>query len=81
MILTVSDHALVRFLERAGGLDVEDLRGRLTLSLARAVDAAASLGVAEFTVKADGLAYLVSSGVVVTVMPDDATPQARTFRR
>ncbi|MGD0564520.1 MAG: hypothetical protein ABSA66_15695 [Roseiarcus sp.] len=81
MILSVSDHALVRFLERAGGLDVEALRASLTLSLGRAADAAETLGLAQFTIKADGLAYLVSSGVVVTVMPDDAKPQARTFRR
>ncbi|MGD0640275.1 MAG: hypothetical protein ABSC22_05960 [Roseiarcus sp.] len=81
MILSVSDHALVRFLERAGGLDVEALRARLTASLARAADAAAALGVAEFTVKADGLAYLVSAGVVVTVMPDDASPSRRMIRR
>jgi hypothetical protein len=81
VILSVSDHALVRFLERAGGLDVEALRARLTASLARAADAAAALGVAEFTVKADGLAYLVSAGVVVTVMPDDASPSRRMIRR
>jgi hypothetical protein len=81
VILSVSDHALVRFLERAGGLDVEALRARLTASLARAADAAAALGVAEVTVKADGLAYLVSAGVVVTVMPDDASPSRRMIRR
>ncbi|MGO4872768.1 MAG: hypothetical protein ACLPGW_19550 [Roseiarcus sp.] len=81
MIVAVSDHALVRFLERAGGLDVEALRARLTASLARACDAAETLRLAEFTVKADGLAYLVSRGIVVTVMPDDASPQRRTTRR
>jgi len=81
MILNVSDHALVRFLERAGGLDVEALRERLTTSLTRAADAATALGVAEFTIKADGLAYLVSSGVVITVMPDDASARRRSERR
>ncbi len=81
MILSVSDHALVRFLERAGALDVEGLRATLTLSLARAADAAESLGLAEFTVKADGLSYLVSRGIVITVMPDDASPFRRVARR
>jgi len=78
MILAVSDHALVRFLERAGGLDVEDLRERLTISLARAAEAAAALGAVDFTVKADGLSYLVCGGVVVTVLPEHATARART---
>ena len=79
MIVNVSDHALVRFLERAGGLDVEGLRERLTISLARAGAAATALGAGDFTVKADGLAYLVCGGIVVTVLPDDASPRARTI--
>lgn len=78
MIVAVSDHALVRFLERAGGFDVEALRERLTASLSRAAQAAAALGAADFTVKADGLSYLVCGGIVVTVLPGDATARART---
>ena len=81
MIVNVSDHALVRFLERAGGLDIEALRERLTISLTRAADAAAALGVIDFTVKADGLDYLVCAGVVVTVLPGDARARTRTIRK
>lgn len=33
----VSDHALLRFIERAGGLDVESVRAALQGSLKRAV--------------------------------------------
>ena len=81
MILNVSDRALVRFLERAAGLDVEGLREGLKQSLTRAAEAAAAIGASDFTIKADGLAYLVSAGVVFTVIPDDAHPLTRSERR
>lgn len=63
----VSDHALVRFLDRAGGLDVEGLRARLSAGLARADEAARRLGAEAYTVKVDGLVFVVRAGVVVTV--------------
>ena len=55
MNVNVSDHALVRFLERAGGLDIEGLRSSLGASLSRAGRAAKAIGAGEFAVKADGL--------------------------
>jgi len=70
MIVAVSDHALVRFLERAGGLDVEGLRAALGASLSRAGRAAKAIGAGEFAVKADGLVYVIERGVVVTVLSD-----------
>jgi hypothetical protein len=70
MIVNVSDHALVRFLERAGGLDVESLRASLGASLSRAGKAAKAIGAGEFAVKADGLVYVIERGVVVTVLSD-----------
>jgi hypothetical protein len=65
--LQVSDAALLRFLERAGALDVESLRAAIEISLKRAVAAAGVMNVAEFTVAADGLRYLVRDNVVVHV--------------
>lgn len=70
MIVHVTDHALVRFLERAGGLDIEALRTSLGASLARAGRAAKAIGAGEFAVKADGLVYVIERGVVVTVLSD-----------
>lgn len=64
----VSDHALLRFLERGAGLDVEALRLRLEDSLARAHQAARSLGTEEYLIKADGLVYVVRGDVVTTIM-------------
>lgn len=65
--LRVSDHALLRFLERAGGFDVEGLRGSIEGSLKRAVTAAAEIGTGDLIINADGLQYVVCRGVLVTV--------------
>jgi hypothetical protein len=66
----VSDHALLRFLERAAGLDIEGLRLTLTASLARAHSAARSLSDSDYLIKADGLIYVVRGETVTTVLPD-----------
>jgi hypothetical protein len=65
--LRVSDAALLRFLERAGALDVESLRGAIEVSLKRAAAAAGVLDLAEFTIAADGLRYLIRDNVVVNI--------------
>jgi hypothetical protein len=71
-MIRVTDHALVRFVERVGGLDVEALRCALAASLARA-SAAASIGQRRYTVLADGVAYVVVDGVLVTVIDGPVT--------
>jgi len=76
----ISDHALVRFLERAGGLDIEALRASLADSLARAHDAANDIGGGDYLISADGLAYVVRSGTVTTVLPEGSPgAQARAL--
>lgn len=70
-MIQVSDHALLRFLERAGGLDPEPLRARLAGSLARANAAAKRVGMARYSIVADGLVYVVVEDIVVTIMRDD----------
>jgi hypothetical protein len=81
MIVNVSDHALVRFLERAGGFDVETLRETIGLSLSRAAEAARAIGAAEYAIHADGLTYILNRGVVVTVLRDDAGARFERLRR
>jgi len=71
----VSDHALVRFVERAGGLDVEALRACLENSLARAHSAARSVSSADYLIKADGLVYVVR-GEIVTTLVEEKDPVA-----
>lgn len=72
----ISDHALVRFLQRSG-LDVERVRGELSRSLAKAHGAAVALGGADHLIVADGLTYVVRKGVVATVLPDAGYPAGR----
>lgn len=76
----VSDHALLRFIERAGGLDIEALRAELARSLARATTSAALIGTQDFTVRADGLTYVVRNGIVVTILPARAVVYAERSR-
>lgn len=62
----VTDHALVRWLERACGIDMEWLRGRLRDEVA----AAAKLKVRKW--RRDGLVYVFGpDGKLVTVLPDE----------
>lgn len=71
----VTDHALVRFLQRVGGLDTEGLRQHLADSLTRAVDAAEAIGEREIVVTADGSNYVIVKGRVVTVLDAGKRPQ------
>ena len=82
--LRVSDHALVRWLQRSGALDFEPVRSQLAVSLERAFTAAEALGSSQFLILADGLVYVVRDGVVVTVLPDNgrhASAHARSRRK
>jgi hypothetical protein len=77
MTLRVTDHALVRFLERAGGLDVEGLRAALSRSLTRSAEAAARIGASEYVITADGCSYIVKNNAVVTVTTGAFDPTRR----
>lgn len=75
----VTDHALVRFLERAGGLDVEAIRHGIEVGMARSAIAAAAMGASHCTIVVDGLAYVLQPErdgepnryVLVTVKTND----------
>jgi hypothetical protein len=78
----VSDHALVRYLERVGGFAVEQLRRELGLRLAEAAQAGAS------TVTIDNFAYRIARDAegracVTTVLPVEAykKPSPRLGRK
>ena len=66
----VSDHAVLRFLEREGGLDVEAVRRAMAASIARAVAVADKLDGASYKVVTTGVTFVVEGGVVVTVVPN-----------
>lgn len=71
----VSDHALLRFLQRTGTMDVEGLRASLGQSLARAHTAARRVSLADYLIKVDGLIFVVRGEAVTTVL-EDTSPYA-----
>ena len=73
----VTDHALVRFLDRAGAMDVEGLRQQLETSLARAHAAARSISASDYLVKVDGLVVVVRGESVTSILPGDQSPARR----
>lgn len=77
----ITDHALLRFMERGAGCDVEQLRSDLAAALERAHKAARAMGDSDYLIKMDGLTFVVRGGVVTTVMPT-GTPnhEARQLR-
>lgn len=66
----VSDHALLRLLERGGLFDIEQLRAALGESLRRAHEAARSISASDYVIKVDGLVYVVRGETVATVLED-----------
>lgn len=69
--LQVSDHAVFRWLQRTGVVDVEQLRADLSRALDRSYQAAASIGGGELLILAGGLVYIVRDGTVITVVEED----------
>jgi len=62
----VSDHALLRWLERAHGIDVDGIRAQLE----REASPAAEIGAAYVWI--DGVKAVLRDGVVVTCLPKTA---------
>ena len=71
----VSDHALVRHLERALGVDVDALRRDVLDIVEPGIERGAS------AVRKDGRAYLLTSGVCVTVYPKGTWIEHAAVRR
>ena len=59
MSVKITDHALLRFLDRAGGVPVEELRRNLEISLAKAASAARSIGAKDYLITSDGHTFVV----------------------
>lgn len=58
----VTDHAVVRYLERVGGFDIAALRAEI----ARRCDPAYSIGASSIII--EGFAFLIGDGKVITVV-------------
>lgn len=64
--LCISDHALVRWLERGKGIDMEFFRGEFRRELAGVVGEYVPLGT--FTATTGGVAFVVRDGKVITTI-------------
>lgn len=69
----VSNHALFRWLERSGVIEVEALRASLSMALDRAYQAGAAMHQGEFLILAGGMVYVIRDGVVVTCAEDNGS--------
>jgi len=79
--IRVTDHALVRWLERTGAMDLEPLREQIQASLERAASAAEQLEASRYLILADGLVYVVQDDTVVTVLDDDGRHHGYIMQR
>ena len=80
--LHVTDHAMLRFLERGGGIDVEALRSAIEMSLKRAHHAARAVSDSDYLVRVDGMTFVVRGENVTTVMNEGSPGQrAATLSR
>lgn len=77
----VTDRALIRFLERAGGIDMEGLREAISTSLERAHAAARQMGDTDYLIKMGGATYVVRGDSVTTVLETgEPRHEARAIR-
>ncbi len=65
--VAISHTALVQFLDRVAGVDIEAMKAAVAGSLDRAHRAAGQIGATDYTVRVDGRAYVVREGVLVAV--------------
>ena len=73
--IRVSDHAVLRYLERVGGFEIEALRQNIAKRCESAVNAGAS------SITIDGVALLIEDGVVITTVPRKDGQARRPYRR
>ena len=64
----ISNHALLRFIERADTAALDILRAALSEKLASAGAAAAEIYATDYLIVVDGLTYVVRNQVVTTVL-------------
>lgn len=78
--VNITDHAVLRYLERVDGVDVAGVRETIRARLARAITAAASIGLADdLVVVAPEAIYVIENGRVITCLWPDH-PISRRYR-
>lgn len=80
-MIQVSDHALVRFMERTAGLDAAALKRSIAQSLERASMAADAIDICNYAVVIGTTSFVVRDGVVITVLERGAKIHLAQRRR
>ena len=79
-VVLVSDHAVIRYMERVMGLEVERVRDDIRRKVQRAMDFPDATAI-----NVDGFRYLLEDGTVKTIIkahePDPRTSRVRRERR
>lgn len=70
-LVRVSDHAIVRWLERVRGVDIEAFRAEIVATVQAAVDAGAK------QISVGGVTYILDGAVVTTVSPNASPTSTR----
>ena len=73
--LLVSDHAIIRYLERVGGFDIDGLRR----SIGQRCDAGHAAGASSVII--DGFAFLIGDDQIITVVHAETMKKRRIRRR
>jgi len=71
----VTDHAVLRYIERVMGVDVD----RIRRTISEAVDGAAKIGVNRVTI--NGWEFRIKDGTVVTMLSRHSEPEPKKRRR
>ncbi|QBF31519.1 hypothetical protein [Thalassococcus sp. S3] len=71
----ITDHAVIRYLERVEGMDLDAVRAKISAAVALAEDHPAACGVVS-----DGFTYKLKGDAVTTVMPLNS-PDLRTGKQ
>lgn len=61
LVITITDHALMRYMERVKGMDFEPMRDELRAIIAPAIGAR--------SLRKDGMEYLLDGHKLITVQP------------
>lgn len=72
--LAVSDHAVLRWIERVHGIDIALIRDRIREDLAKATVASGKVGAPRYVVRIGSHRYVVKDGTVVTIIAPEARP-------
>jgi hypothetical protein len=76
----ITDHAVLRYLERTGQIDVDAVRAEIEAKVARGIAAGVSLGPGMFKVVMPGAVFVVVDGRVVTTLSPEMRPHGRRRR-